>query len=180
MTYTDDNAVLQWARQFRGSLDDAKAVGCFNKNTPFSHFHSGCCGVTSEMLAEFLRCKGIETIYVWGWWEDQSHAWLVVKDERVENPKRKVTRIPPEISAILSEYSGRTVGRSINSTNYKASDVQNGLIIDITADQFGEVPVYVGETNQFYENFVFEAANGSPRIDDFEGRSIYNTVLQFL
>lgn len=48
-------------------------------------------------------------------------------------------------------------------SHYEEYGVENGLIIDITADQFGEVPVYVDYIGEFHRRFDFQAAH------DFEG-----------
>lgn len=58
----------------------------FSKDT-FNYFPKGCCGDASCLFVEFLCSKGINSIYVWG--EDNTeltHAWLVVKNNRVAVP----------------------------------------------------------------------------------------------
>lgn len=40
-------------------------------------FPSGCCGITSELLGDYLNSMGVGTFeYVWGELEGASHAWL--------------------------------------------------------------------------------------------------------
>ncbi len=181
MAYTDDKTIYQWASQFRKAIEDARDAGCFASDLVFWRFPNACCGDTAVMLAEHLRRKGVETIYVWGWRGDQSHAWLAVKDERVRQPQKRITALPNEMSALLSQYGGRKIGNTIENSNYEAADLENALIIDITADQFGEEPVYVQKAGRLHKLFEIEQANDFPRIGgDCRLGEIYNSVRKFL
>jgi len=70
------------ASQFRNAVNAAKDAGEFDKDTSFRNFPQGCCGDTSDLLAQFLLENGIRTYYVYGTYragvfdEIQTHAWL--------------------------------------------------------------------------------------------------------
>lgn len=82
-----DNEIWSLAKNFRKRLEQAQ-----NKEmlvgTMLEEFPIQCCGIASRLLAEFLRNIGIQTLYISS--EDYSahepHAWLVVKDERINLP----------------------------------------------------------------------------------------------
>ena len=65
-------------------------------------------------------------------------------------------------------------------SDYTETNLVDGLIVDITADQFRGPSVYVGYMNDFYKMFEFEEAR------DYEGlRSgrlvgIYNMIEDFI
>ena len=76
--------------KFRVAIDKAKNEGEFKNDLIFSKFPHGCCGDTSDLLAEFLLRKGIRTNYVCGtfYYNDeehdlQSHAWLFTEDHTI-------------------------------------------------------------------------------------------------
>ena len=106
------------------------------------------------MLAEYLKTKGIETIYVCGDFDGQTHAWLVVKDDRVEEPNKETVIIPQEFKLILKNY-GLDTYDEYESIGYKEKNIIGGLMIDITGDQFGQIPIYVDYMNDFYRQFDF-------------------------
>ena len=58
----------------------------------------------SYLLAEYLYRNGIETIWYSPQRVDWSHAWLVVKDERVHEPTLKLFLWPEELRGVLAQY----------------------------------------------------------------------------
>ena len=132
------------------------------------------------MLAEYLRGRGVKTIYVCGDDNGQSHKWLVVKDERIQEPKKRTYRLPDDIQGILSIYNGKETPRETDITGYEERDLQDGLIIDITADQFGEVPVYVGTMDDFHKQYEFISANEHTHIHDMRLSDLYRAIGRFL
>ena len=66
--------------------------------------------------------------------------------------------------------------------NYKQTDLTNGLIIDITGDQFEDydIPVYVGKIDNFHRSFKLVAAH------DYEGMNggrlfgLYQKIKEYL
>lgn len=121
------------AETFRGAIDGIKAEDGFLRDAPFDRFPTGCCGDTSDLMAQFLIDHGIESWYVCGTYypnseqEDafegiRSHAWLTTDDPRI---------------------------------------TKNYCIIDLTGDQFQAYPefyyynqaAYVGTLDPFHRLF---------------------------
>lgn len=151
--------LLELVIKFRLRIETALKLGLLDNDIVFNHFPRGCCGDTCYLLAEFLLKHGIETLYVCGTYKQQSHAWLVVKDDHITPPSVETYVIPDEIKQLLESY-GETVNATGYSTpTYKAENLIDGLIIDITADQFGENPVYVGASDKFHRQFDFDFAH---------------------
>ena len=84
-----DQDIYELASIFKSAMIATRDEGFFSIYNDFSHFPRGCCGETCYLLASFLREHGIDTLYVWGDYRTQSHAWLVVNDNRVKLPQRK-------------------------------------------------------------------------------------------
>lgn len=142
---------------FRNAILSAKEQNAFtNDEWWFCGFPKGCCGDTSELLAQYLKTKGIKTLYVWGQDPRGSHAWLVVEDELV---------------------NGHMLDHHILDG---AEYVQDGLIIDITADQFGEPPIYVGRENEFYKRYSIERVFPCDGLTEYRLRNLYSKIVQFM
>lgn len=176
----NDIRILKLVEQFRIAIENTRDAGLF-VGDPFENFPNGCCGDTSYLLAEFLRSKGLESIYVWGADQTyQTHAWLVIKDERINIPAPDYLELPDDIRNVLNVYSNNAYSAPVDVSHYTESDVLGGLIVDITADQFGENPVYVGCTYVFYKRFEFQAADDYAGLDSYRLRQIYQKIIQFL
>lgn len=80
------NKLLTLSHQFRKAIDYIKGARLCMCNSYFDRFPVGCCGDTSDLLAQYLYDHGIIAKYVWGTWygttsyDSQSHAWLLVND----------------------------------------------------------------------------------------------------
>lgn len=174
-----EDEVYNLASIFRSAIISAKDEGYFSRDYSFNHFPRGCCGDTCYLLATFLKSYDIQTIYVWGDYGMQSHAWLVVNDERVKLPKTRQINMGTECEALLRLY-GNESGYPKEITNYQARDLSNGLVVDITADQFGEPPVYVGKRNAFYQKYLFRGAHICDGVSDYRLNEAYRKIMQFL
>ncbi|EGO5016467.1 hypothetical protein ACJX4N_002507 [Enterococcus faecalis] len=77
------------AKKFRVSIEKARDSGAFDDDIIFYKFPKGCCGDTSDLLAQFLLENGIKTYYIWGIYKPksyeniQSHAWLLTDDQTI-------------------------------------------------------------------------------------------------
>ena len=153
-----DNRIISLANNFRQRIDCAKKKKLF-ENTLLEDFPVQCCGYASKLLAEFLLSNGIETLWISSeeFGTHETHAWLVVKDDRINPPRSCFEGVPSNIMDLFSSYGGNN-DRLSEATCYDTRDVENGLIIDITGDQFGELPVYVGYMDSFHRRFDFIAA----------------------
>ena len=174
------NIIQYYAEQFRKALDDASAEPLLSRDIAFRSFPQGCCGDASYLLAEYLRQNDIETIYVVGEDGDQSHAWLVVKDDRIEPPTPSITELPDHIRVTLSNYGGKIRESSIVNVNYTDKDIENGLIIDITADQFAQSSVCVDYLRAFHKRFDFLQAHDYDNLDSFRQRNLFNIVMKYI
>ena len=88
--------------------------------------------------------------------------------------------MPDNIKDVLNVYSNGAYNNPIDVSHYSEEDVEKGLIVDITADQFGETPVYVGYMRDFYKRFEFQQAHDYTDLRDCKLREIYCIVFRFL
>ena len=82
--------IKELATEFRVAIVNAKNDRRFTADQCFRNFPSGCCGITSELLAKFLMDNGIkgELVYIGGTYRDYSqelpsHVWLELEDNIV-------------------------------------------------------------------------------------------------
>lgn len=153
------DAIMELVQTFRAKMDYAYIEGLFSDDIIFRRFPKGCCGDTCYLLAEYLNLHGIQTIYVCGSFHDQSHAWLVIKDNRIHIPSPKYYTMPDDLRKTLKIYGEKTPNAPIDVSKYEDSDLSNGILIDITADQFGQAPLYVGPMDAFHQKFTFDFAH---------------------
>jgi hypothetical protein len=61
----------------------------------------------------------------------------------------------------LKNYGVENPEKTVDTTHYEEDDLYNGLIIDITADQFldYDIPVYVGTMDSFHSEYGFIQAH---------------------
>ena len=175
----NDGKIYDLALCFRLAIESARDAGEFQKDITFYHFPRGCCGDASYLLAEFLHRHGVETIWV-SMEKNGSHAWLVVKDKRVKQPRPTTYSWPKEMWETLRSYGMKYPEKSIDTTHYEKSDLENGLIIDITADQYPDydIPVYVDLIDPFHEHYNFIQAHDYCGLNDLDRRleKLYRTI----
>ena len=82
-----DNRIRSLVNNFRKKIDRAQRKDLF-VDTILEEFPIQCCGVTSRLLAEFLLGNGVETLWISAeeFGTHETHAWLVVKDDRIDFP----------------------------------------------------------------------------------------------
>ena len=155
-----DRKIEYYAKEYRNAIDVARKEGQFISDKWFSKFPESCCGDTSYLLAEYLKTKGIETIWCSGQRGYETHAWLVVKDRRVNRPSPRINSFPKEVRNTMNRYGAELFRQEKEATRYLEMDLAKGLIIDITADQFDDcdISVYVGYSNPFHCTFDFKEA----------------------
>lgn len=154
-----DNRICSMVKNFRKKIDRAQCKRLF-AGTMLEKFPVQCCGVASKLLAEFLLNNGVETLWISAeeFETHETHAWLVVKDDKIAPPRSCFDDVPNNIMGLLGVYGGGNPDNLKEVTCYKEQDIENGLIIDITGDQFNESPVYVGHMDDFHKRFDFVAA----------------------
>ena len=177
-----DNQIKRLVERYRKAIETAHRKGLFIHDIALDNFPRGSCGDVSYLLAEYLYRNGIETIWYSAQRADWSHAWLVVKDERVHEPTLKLFSWPEELRGVLAQYGVEHPEREVEIINYEAEDVQHGLIIDITADQFDDYDssAYVGEMDAFHRTFKFNKAHDYDGLRDGRLVSLYQTIEKYL
>ena len=139
------------ATSFRGAIEIAKDAGEFDNDFAFPRFPKGCCGDTSDLLAEYLAQHDIYTYYVCGQKGTQSHAWLVlVNTVTVTTDNSDADRKYKSLISVYNEDNDVMLLR-------KYYNLKDAIIIDITGDQFTNqkcflyynIPVYVGFLDDF-------------------------------
>ena len=132
------------------------------------------------MLAEYLLQEGIESIWVSLQREDWSHAWLVLKDKRI----RKSPPIVPSAVYIdlVSQYRNQNSEEETDNIHYMEQDLKDGLIIDITSDQFEdcEIPVFVGRMDRFHRTFDFIQAVDYDGLSNPRLKHLYEIILTYI
>lgn len=179
MTDRDINDI---AIRFRSAIERARDAGEFQNDISFDRFPWACCGDTSYLLAEYLRSLGIETIWYSTMRGDGSHAWLVVKDDRVKEPTPSSFSWPEELRAVMASYGAENTDQPVDTTHYVKNDLKDGLMIDITADQFSDydLPVYVGVMDDFHREFEFTEACDYTGLHNGRLRRLYEVILRYL
>lgn len=177
-----DQKIRELANKYRLAIEAAHADGKFSTDICFKSFPRACCGDTSHLVAEFLREFGIETIWYSTERGDCTHAWLVVKDDRVKRPTPKSFSWPKELHNVLVSYGVKNPGEDIDITRYEEDDLCDGLIIDITADQFDDydIPVFVGYQDTFHRAFNFIEAHDDDGLYDGRLRILYQTIKEYM
>lgn len=133
------------------------AVESYVNNKPYKHlskFPKGCCKTTSFLLARYLFENGFnKPQYVWG---------EIPQDKFLQESKIPCIRLM-SIDKELSRRHFKTISSTSKRNEYTNNSLRGthgwlqlgGVIIDITADQFGaENPsVIVTSNNSFYLQF---------------------------
>ncbi len=174
--------IAEYATTFRTALYSAYQDGMFVKDIRFRTFPRGCCGDACYLLAEYLRRAGIETIWYSTERNDWSHAWLVVKDERVKPPTTRPFYWPEELEVDLKRYGIEHPERGFELTNYESSDFTEGIIVDITGDQFNDCDeaIFVGKADKFHQSFEFINAHDIYALNDERLCKLYRIVEEYL
>ena len=184
------NKLIVLVSAFRNAIDQAKKSGNLDSDFLFCKFPHGCCRDTSYLLAEYLLKNDINTILYSADRDGYTHAWLVVKDQRVLEPIMHNVTVPDNINELINLYSGNAIENNTNDVNYRYEKkcFEESIIIDITGDQFDDYDesVYVGCFDRFRDGFAFLEAT------DFEGMctlneecqkrmyKIYETIMQYM
>lgn len=173
-----DNRIRSLVNDFRRKIDRAKNKDLF-VDTMLEEFPTQCCGVTSTLLAEFLLDNGIETLWISAkeFGTHETHAWLVVKDDRIDPPRSCFDGVPNNIINLLGTYGGGSSECFRDATCYEEQNIEQGLIIDITGDQFNEAPIYVGYMDDFHNRFDFVAAYEHNGLPNAEYAELYEAIV---
>ena len=172
------------ATSFRGAIEIAKDAGEFDNDFAFPRFPKGCCGDTSDLLAEYLAQHDIYTYYVCGQKGTQSHAWLVlVNTVTVTTDNSDADRKYKSLISVYNEDNDVMLLR-------KYYNLKDSIIIDITGDQFTNqkcflyynIPVYVVFLDDFHKLFrVDQCSIHEPaRLWDARCKSLYRAITKYI
>lgn len=177
-----DSQIKKLAIKYRSAIEAAHNDRLFANDIGFDDFPTGSCGDTCYLLSEYLRLRGVDTIWYSAQRNDFSHAWLVVKDKRVKQPTPRAFLWPKELRDIVAGYGVEHPDQEVDITRYEFEDLQSGLIIDITGDQFVDydIPVYVGYLDQFHKTFNFNQAHDYDGLNDGRLCGLYRTISAYL
>ena len=146
------------ALKFRAAIEEAKEEKQFNRDQRFKNFPSGCCGITSELLAKFLYDNGYrkKITYVSATFydldlENPPHAWLVIEND------------------IVLDITGDQFKWYPEPLNFRE-------------------PVYVGPYNKFYNAFEEQSRKdcGDCKIDNIQYHSfmslqeLYDVICEYV
>ena len=151
------NELKKLATDFRAGIEEAK-YNCIFGHSLLANFPKGCCGIASELLGQFLLCNGFNCQVVYG-------VYYFDSFEDVD-------------CCSCGGHSWLKFGE---------------LYIDITADQFINdsyfrdckeyiEPVYVGETNSFFNSFDIQSVENyvgfvnDDREQEFRYSEFYNNI----
>ena len=177
-----DSRIKQLAEQFKAAIEAARDKGEFPVDCSLNHIPNGCCGDSSDLLAEYLKRNSVETIWYSAQRDSWSHAWLVINDRRLKQPTIKVFSWPEELRDVVSEYGVQHPEEEEDVTRYEPEDLQCGLIIDITGDQFEDcnIPVYVGYVDAFHQTFDFRQAYNYDALNEEKQYNLYQIITKYL
>ena len=173
-----DKRICYLVNSFRQKMERARIKDLF-VGSILEKFPIQCCGVTSTLLAEFLLSYGVETLWISAeeFETRETHAWLVVKDDRIDFPHSCFNDVPNNIIGLLATYGGDSPESIREATCYIGQDIENGLIVDITGDQFNEASVYVGYMDNFHKRFAFVKAYEHEGLPNKEYARLYEIII---
>lgn len=90
---------------------------------------------------------------------------------------------PKELRVVIAGYGVEHPEEEVELRNYEAEDLQDGLMVDITEDQFDDydIPVYVGGMDAFHRTFKFNQAHDyDGLVGDGRLVSLYETIEKYL
>lgn len=78
--------VNKLAHEFRSALEIVRKERLYGRLRVFQHFPEGCCGYTSNLLAEYFHDNGIAVKYVVSGEtsrEQYSHCWIILENDTI-------------------------------------------------------------------------------------------------
>ena len=86
------------------------------------------------------------------------------------------------VTKLINDPTYKYNEEEVDVTGYTVEDLQNGLIIDITADQFDDfdIPVYVGYMIPFHSTFEFRQAHNYDGLRDGRLINLFRMIERYL
>lgn len=177
-----DERIKEFVLRFRKAVDLAKQKGLFSDDNCFSVFPHRCCRDASLLLAEYLKRNEINTILYSAANDTDTHAWLIVNDDRIQEPNANRFSLPEDVRSILSFYSGKEIDSTIINEGYSKENLASALIIDITADQYENYysTIYIGFFDDFHDGFDCRIAQDFDGLGEGRLSNLYDLIEPYI
>lgn len=178
----DEEKLKNLVYQFWAAVIKARNAGDLDWDERFTNFPTACCRDASDLLAKFLYKNGFNTLSVYGDCQGSTHRWLVWDDGQIGPPEtwRFEDVVPAEIMPYYESYGSNISSKQIPYHRYSESDIENCLIIDITADQFGDPPVYCDYWMPIRQKYKFAPADKYENLRTNRLRILYDKIINFI
>lgn len=168
--------------QFWNAIIYARDTDQFHWDERFDNFPNACCRDASDLLAKFLYDNDYSTLSVYGSCQGSSHRWLVWDDGQIGNPESWYLKdsIPSDILKCLNSYGADTSAQEEAYYNYTEHDIENCIIIDITADQFKDPPIYCDRWSRIRKKYEFIKAEKYDELKTGRLQRLYATIIDVI
>lgn len=168
--------------QFWNAIIYARDADLFEWDRTFDNFPWACCRDASDLLARFLYENGYNTLSVYGDCQGSSHRWLVWDDGNIGEPEtwRLEDVVPSDILPYYTSYGGDIAFQEEPYYRYTEHDIENCTIIDITADQFNDPPVYCDRWHSIRKKYKFISAQKYEGLGTNRLQQLYNTIINVI
>ena len=177
-----EDMIKQLVDKFWNAIICARNNGQFLWDERFNSFPVACCRDASDLLARFLYDNGYDTLSIYGECRDGSHRWLVWDDGQIRSPETWFFDdvVPTEVRQYYSSYGLDMSQHEEPYYSYAEQDIQNCLIIDITADQFGDPPVYCDYWSQIRKKYKYIKADKYEDLRTYRLQKLYDTIMDVI
>ena len=167
--------------QFWNAIIKARNAGDLDWDERFANFPTACCRDASDLLGKYLYENGYNTLSIYGECQGSTHRWLVWDDGQIGHPEtwRFKDVVPSEMMKYYDLYGGN-ISPQQSYYRYSESDIENCLIIDITADQFADSPVYCDYWQPIREKYKFASADNYEDLRTNRLQNLYKTIVNFI
>ena len=166
-------------QQFWDAIIYARDTHQFRWDKTFDNFPRACCRDASDLLARFLYQNGYNTLSVYGNCQGSSHRWLVWDDGQIGEPEmwRFEDVVPSDILPYYTVYGGNMSTPKAPYYRYTEGDIQDCVIIDITADQFKDPPVFCDYWQPIREKYTFIEAEKYEDLGTSRLERLYDIII---
>lgn len=168
--------------QFWNAIMYARDDHQFEWDETFDNFPCACCRDASDLLARFLYENGYDTLSVYGDCQGSSHRWLVWDDGQIGAPETWYLKdiVPSDILQHYNSYGSDTSTQENPYYRYTERDIEDCVIIDITADQFKDPPVYCDRWSLIRKKYKFIKAEKYEDLRTNRLHRLYDTIIHVI
>ncbi len=177
-----ENLIKQLVNIFWNAIILAKNNGQFTWDERFNSFPVACCRDASDLLARYLFDNGYDTLSIYGECRGGSHRWLVWDDGQIKSPETWYFEdvVPAGVRQYYSSYGSDLSQQEDPYYSYTAEDIENCFIIDITADQFGDPPVYCDYWHSIRKKYKYIRAEKYEDLRTNRLQHLYDTIMSVI